>query len=155
MIRIGLDTSLRSTGFCVIDTNTDDILEFGVIRTTKDQNVHICLRYIKDEVVRICRKYSVNEVQIESLAYGAVGDARSKLNGVWFVVLDALVCDLKLPIKEISPKAVKKFACFGNAKKPDMWYALPPLVQELFVSSKWNKKSLEDITDAYFISMYK
>lgn len=74
---------------------------------------------------------------------------------VWFVVLDALVCDLKLPIKEISPKAVKKFACFGHAKKPDMWYALPPLVQELFVSSKWNKKSLEDITDAYFISMYK
>jgi crossover junction endodeoxyribonuclease RuvC len=98
-------------------------------------------------------QYKVDRVALEGLAFGGVGDATRNLAGLQYVIVTLLRFEDKLPTMIIPPTNVKKMATGkGNAKKEDLYAALPPDVKEIFEANNYKKtKGLYDMTDAYWI----
>ena len=89
---LGLDPSLRGTGYCVYSIRNDEFLDYGIIDNTKESNTGIRLRSIFNKLKDIKKKYPGLMVCREKMSFGfggrsAIGDSN---NSKAFGIIDLL-----------------------------------------------------------------
>ena len=64
---LGIDASLRSSGWAIVNGQTLELLDFGVIKTkkTSDENIDQTICDIAKELLAYCQKYNVQAIGIE------------------------------------------------------------------------------------------
>lgn len=153
---LGFDQSYTSSGYCVsVDSN---VTAFGTFKTNKELEVYKRAIETADFVVKLVQEHNVEEIHFEGLAFGIRGDATRDLAGLLFTIITTVIRqipDTKYTI--IAPTSLKKFATgTGKSDKKAMIENVPPEVMEQFVTAKFKKTTgLADITDAYWLSLYK
>ena len=114
MIILGIDTSLRSSGYGVLVTEGSRMrsLEAGRIRNAPKLPLSECLRTIHARVAELIAQYSPDVVAIESVIYGKNAGTMLVLGEARGSVITA-AADAGLPIYEYEPRRVKMAVC-GN-----------------------------------------
>jgi len=104
-----------------------------------------------------CMAHEPTHICIEGLSFGSVGNVTRDLAGLLFVIMTHLRhrATYADKITIVPAKTLKKFAVHGNAKKMEMFEALPVEVQEKLKETGYKKTTgLMDLTDAYYLAKY-
>ena len=114
MVVLGIDTSLRSTGFGVLQAEGSRMcaVEMGAIRNAPKLPLSACLRNIHAAVAGLIEKHAPNVVAIESVIYGKNAGTMLVLGEARGAVITAAV-DAGVPIYEYEPRRMKMAVC-GN-----------------------------------------
>ena len=114
MTILGIDTSLRSSGYGVLVTEGSRMrsLEAGRIRNAPKLPLSECLRTIHARVAELIAQYSPDVVAIESVIYGKNAGTMLVLGEARGAVITA-AADAGLSIYEYEPRRVKMAVC-GN-----------------------------------------
>jgi len=114
MTILGIDTSLRSSGYGVLVTEGSRMrsLEAGRIRNAPKLPLSECLRTIHARVAELIAQYAPDVVAIESVIYGKNAGTMLVLGEARGAVITA-AADAGLPIYEYEPRRVKMAVC-GN-----------------------------------------
>lgn len=114
MIVIGIDTSLRSTGFGVLSVEGTRLraVEWGTIPNAAKVPLSECLRKIHSRVAELIAAHHPDIMAIESVIYGKNAGTMLVLGEARGAVITAAV-DAGLPIYEYEPRRMKKAVC-GN-----------------------------------------
>lgn len=114
MIILGVDTSLRSTGYGVLETEGSRLraLEFGNIPNSPKLPISICLYNIHAKIAELCEKWKPDEVAIEKVIYGKNANTMMVLGEARGAVIVALGKST-IPTYEYEPRRVKSAVC-GN-----------------------------------------
>ena len=147
---ISIDQSLTNCAYVVWEEGL--VYDFGVLHTTNKDKEAIRLIYLIDNLAKIIKEENIEVITLEGLSLGSISNSVRVLAGLFYSI-QILGERLGVPVIEFSPKTVKKFATgSGNAKKPDMWKALPEKVQDKFTGKvKTLSSGKYDLADAYFI----
>lgn len=152
---LGIDQSYTGTGFSLIDTNNsvDILIEYGIIRSNIEKDKFDRSKDIAIDVYALCLIHKPDYVGIEGLAFGMRGDSTRDLAGLQFMIVNK-IRELGLKVFVVPPNSVKKVGTGkGNAKKEEMYAALPLEVKEKFIKTGAKKTTgLYDLTDSYFIA---
>lgn len=117
----GIDPGVATTGWGVIDSDMEkdhvSCVEYGVVRTVKQQNHSIRLRELHNDLMQLLSEFKPDAVAVEQLFFAknlktatSVGEARG-------VVLLA-VEESEIPVYEFTPLQVKDAVCgYGRATK--------------------------------------
>ena len=64
---LGIDASLRSSGWAIINKASLELVTFGVIKTkkTSDENIDETICHIAEELLNYCQQYDVQAIGIE------------------------------------------------------------------------------------------
>lgn len=168
MLYIGIDPSINSTGLCI---NYNDVDNFYIIcpkHKIKEQAQNLTyIFYDKDttntEIAKthnlisianaiedVIQSYQDNEryIVIEGLSYGSTRTkALCDLAGLNYLIRERFIND---HLTIITPSEAKKFATGkGNVHKEVIVELFKGIYPELM-----NIKKLDDIADAYFMSLY-
>lgn len=159
---LGIDQSYTYTGWSVLDSKKN-IVDCGVITTTKDDDIFTRANYIAMELTSLADKYDP-QVAIEGLAYGMTGNATRDLAGLQFVIVCMLQKSDYTPTI-ISPKSIKMHAhkrlvltepdlkAKEMKRKQNMYKALPQETKDQLEPYKFLKtKGLYDVTDSWWLS---
>lgn len=160
---LGIDQSLTSTGVCVTQALNDeeyDIMYTGALSTVPTgaegyADVIARANDIADRLENIVDLYGVNEISIEGLSFGSVGDATRNL-----AILFGIICS-RLNITEpytVAPTSLKKFATGnGRAGKKEMLDSI--INKDYKLHTELCKMTIKagkyDIADAYWLAMHK
>ena len=114
MTIMGIDTSLRSSGYGVLVTEGSRMrsLEAGRIRNAPKLPLSECLRTIHARVAELIAQHAPDVVAIESVIYGKNAGTMLVLGEARGAVITA-AADAGLPIYEYEPRRVKMAVC-GN-----------------------------------------
>ena len=114
MIILGVDTSLRSTGYGVIAVEGSRLkaLDFGNIKNSAKAPLSACLKAIYDKISELIATYQPNEIAVEAVIYGKNAGTMLVLGEARGAVLTA-AADASLPVYEYEPRRMKKALC-GN-----------------------------------------
>ncbi len=114
MTILGIDTSLRSSGYGVLQTEGSRMcaLDAGRIRNPPKLSLSECLRVIHARVVELVERHSPDVVAIESVIYGKNAGTMLVLGEARGAVITA-AADAGLPVYEYEPRRVKMAVC-GN-----------------------------------------
>jgi len=152
---IGIDQSFQKCAFVFLENGA--MTGFGVISTSKNDDVYRRAWTIAQELMKFCLDRRVDRFSIEGLAFGMRGNATRDLAGLQFVLLCALRFISGIDEFDVwSPTTIKKFASgSGKADKQLMIDSLPDDVRKTFESRGFKpKKGLDDLADAYFLASY-
>lgn len=137
MVVLGIDTSLRSTGFGVLRTEGSSMraMDMGTIKNASKLPLSACLRNIHSSVADLIAKHSPDVVSIESVIYGKNAGTMLVLGEARGAVITAAV-DAGVPVYEYEPRRMKMAVC-GNGlaeklqiqRMVKMLLALPELPQ--------------------------
>ena len=116
MTILGIDTSLRSSGYGVLVTEGSRMRspEAGRIRNAQKLPLSECLRAIHARVAELIAQYSPDVVAIESVIYGKNAGTMLVLGEARGAVITA-AADAGLPIYEYEPRRVKMAVCRRTA----------------------------------------
>ena len=114
MTILGIDTSLRSTGFGVLKVEGSRLLavDYGNIRNAPRLPLTSCLKAIHSKVEELIASHSPDVMAIESVIYGKNAGTMLVLGEARGAVL-AAAADAGLPVYEYEPRRMKKAVC-GN-----------------------------------------
>ena len=114
MVVLGIDTSLRSSGYGVLATSGSAMkaIEMGVIRNDRALPLSACLRNIHAKVMELIEKHRPDVLSIESVIYGKNAGTMLVLGEARGAVITAAV-DAGIPIYEYEPRRMKMAVC-GN-----------------------------------------
>ena len=114
MTILGIDTSLRSSGYGVLRTEGSRMrsLEAGRIRNAPKLPLSECLRTIHARVAELIAQHAPDVVAIESVIYGKNAGTMLVLGEARGAVISA-AADAGVPIYEYEPRRVKMAVC-GN-----------------------------------------
>ena len=114
MTILGIDTSLRSTGFGVLKVEGSRLLavDYGNIRNAPRLPLTSCLKAIHSKVEELIAVHSPDVMAIESVIYGKNAGTMLVLGEARGAVL-AAAADAGLPVYEYEPRRMKKAVC-GN-----------------------------------------
>ena len=114
MTILGIDTSLRSSGYGVLVTEGSRMrsLEAGRIRNAPKLPLSECLRTIHARVAELIAQHAPDVVAIESVIYGKNAGTMLVLGEARGAVITA-AANAGLPIYEYEPRRVKMAVC-GN-----------------------------------------
>ena len=114
MIVLGIDTSLRSTGYGVLSAEGSRLrmLDCGNIRNQAALPLTACLKAIHNRVGELIAEHRPDVMAIESVIYGKNAGTMLVLGEVRGAVL-AAAADAALPVYEYEPRRMKKAVC-GN-----------------------------------------
>ena len=114
MTILGIDTSLRSTGYGVLEVKGSRMrmLDCGNVRNSQKVPLTGCLRAIHAKVVELISTYTPDVMAIESVIYGKNAGTMLVLGEARGAVLTA-AADAELPVYEYEPRRMKKAVC-GN-----------------------------------------
>jgi len=116
---LGIDPSIRSTGFGIIEysQNNYTVLEYGVIKPSRRLVFHHKINEIKKQIEKIINTYSPDEVAIENPFYAQnikTAIALGQVRGATLVAVASHDCSLF----EYSPLEIKKAVTgYGRADK--------------------------------------
>lgn len=114
MIILGVDTSLRSTGYGILELEGSKMkaLDMGNIKNPPTRKVSECLKAIYERIASLIETYQPNVMSVEEVIYAknalttlALGQARGA------VILAGTQANI--PIYEYEPRRMKKAVC-GN-----------------------------------------
>ncbi len=111
---LGIDTSLRSTGYGVLETQGSRMasLEHGNIPNARDARVTDCLKAIHAKVAELVAKWSPDVLSVEKVIYGKNANTMMVLGEARGAVLVA-AAEAGAPVYEYEPRRVKMSVC-GN-----------------------------------------
>lgn len=114
MIVLGIDTSLRSTGYGVLETAGSRLrmIDSGNIRNAQKLPLTACLRAIHEKVSELIAAHSPDVMAVESVIYGKNAGTMLVLGEARGAVLTAAAA-AGLPVYEYEPRRMKKAVC-GN-----------------------------------------
>ncbi|MBQ6136368.1 MAG: crossover junction endodeoxyribonuclease RuvC [Kiritimatiellae bacterium] len=114
MVILGVDTSLRSTGYGVLETSGSRMrsLEHGCIPNARDVPVSGCLARINATIAELVAKWNPDVLSIEKVIYGKNANTMMVLGEARGAVIVAGAGAGK-PIYEYEPRRVKMSVC-GN-----------------------------------------
>ena len=114
MTVLGIDTSLRSTGFGVLRSEGSRLVavEAGAIKNARQVSLSGCLRNIHSSVVSLIEKHRPDVIAIESVIYGKNAGTMLVLGEARGAVLTA-AATAGIPVYEYEPRRMKKAIC-GN-----------------------------------------
>lgn len=114
MIVLGIDTSLRSTGYGVLEVSGNRLrsLAHGNIRNAPKLPLTSCLAAIHAKVAELIAAYHPDVMAIESVIYGKNAGTMLVLGEARGAVLTA-AADAALPVYEYEPRRMKR-AVTGN-----------------------------------------
>jgi crossover junction endodeoxyribonuclease RuvC len=122
MIVLGIDPSVKSTGFGFIEysDNNYSVLSYGCIKPSQSLSFHDKLNNIRYRIEDLIKKHSPNEVAIENPFYAQNIKTAITLGQVRGAALVAIASQKK-PLYEYSPLEVKKaVTSYGQADKNQM-----------------------------------
>ncbi len=114
MIVLGIDTSLRSTGYGVLEVQGSRLVmrDCGNIKNAPKLPLTGCLRAIHAKVSELIATFRPDVMAIESVIYGKNAGTMLVLGEARGAVLTA-AADAELPVYEYEPRRMKKAIC-GN-----------------------------------------
>lgn len=114
MTILGIDTSLRSTGYGVLSVQGSRLamVECGNIRNAPKLPLTECLKAIHTKIDELINTYRPDVMAIESVIYGKNAGTMLVLGEARGAVLTA-AADANLPVYEYEPRRMKKAIC-GN-----------------------------------------
>lgn len=114
MTILGIDTSLRSTGFGILAVEGSRLraVDYGNIRNAPKLPLTACLKAIHAKVVDLIAVHRPDVVAIESVIYGKNAGTMLVLGEARGAVLTA-AADAGVPVYEYEPRRMKKAVC-GN-----------------------------------------
>ncbi len=114
MTVLGIDTSLRSTGFGVLAVEGSRLraVEMGTIKNAQKVSLSGCLRNIHLTVASLIEKHHPDVLAIESVIYGKNAGTMLVLGEARGAVLVA-AADAGVPVYEYEPRRMKMAVC-GN-----------------------------------------
>lgn len=114
MTILGIDTSLRSTGYGILATEGSRMrcITCGNIKNGPKLSLTACLKAIHAKVVELIETYHPDELAIESVIYGKNAGTMLVLGEARGAVLTA-AAKAGLPVYEYEPRRMKKAIC-GN-----------------------------------------
>ena len=114
MVVLGIDTSLRSTGYGVIavDGSRMRCLACGNIPNKAKDPLTTCLRAIHAKVAELIAEFRPDVMSVESVIYGKNAGTMLVLGEARGAVLTA-AADADLPVYEYEPRRMKRAIC-GN-----------------------------------------
>jgi len=114
MTILGIDTSLRSTGYGVLETEGSRLkcLDCGNIPNGPKVSLTGCLRKIHAKVAELVAVYHPHCLAIESVIYGKNAGTMLLLGEARGAVLTA-AADAEVPVYEYEPRRMKRAIC-GN-----------------------------------------
>lgn len=114
MTVLGIDTSLRSTGFGVVavDGSRMCAVDMGTIKNAPKVSLSGCLRNIHSTIASIIEKHKPDVIAIESVIYGKNAGTMLVLGEARGAVLVA-AADAGVPAYEYEPRRMKMAVC-GN-----------------------------------------
>ena len=110
MIVLGVDTSLRSTGYGVLEAVGSRLraIDYGNIPNARDKRVSDCLAAIHDKIASLVSAYAPEEASLEKVIYGKNANTMCLLGEARGAVI---VAASSLPIYEYEPRRVKMAVC--------------------------------------------
>ena len=114
MVVLGIDTSLRSTGYGVLLSEGSSMraLDMGAIRNAREVPLSGCLRNIHSKVAELIETHHPDVMAIEAVIYGKNAGTMLVLGEARGAVITAAV-DAGVPIYEYEPRRMKMAVC-GN-----------------------------------------
>ena len=114
MVVLGIDTSLRSTGYGVLEASGSRMraLAAGNIRNAPKLPLTACLKAIHAKVVELIETYRPEVMAIEQVIYGKNAGTMLVLGEARGAVLTA-AADAGVPAYEYEPRRMKRAVC-GN-----------------------------------------
>ena len=114
MTVLGVDTSLRSSGYGVLSVEGSRLraLAYGAIRNAPKLPLSGCLRAIHAKIAALIAEYSPDVMAIESVIYGKNAGTMLVLGEARGAVITA-GADAGVPIYEYEPRRMKRAVC-GN-----------------------------------------
>ncbi len=114
MTILGLDTSLRSTGYGVLlkEGSRFSAVEAGTIKNAPKAPLSACLKHIHARVSELIALHSPDVMAIESVIYGKNAGTMLLLGEARGAVITA-AADAEVPVYEYEPRRVKMAVC-GN-----------------------------------------
>ena len=114
MIVLGIDTSLRSSGYGVLSVEGSRLraVEYGTIRNAPKLPLSSCLQAIHAKVSELIAAHRPDVMSIESVIYGKNAGTMLVLGEARGAVITAAV-DAGVPIYEYEPRRMKRAIC-GN-----------------------------------------
>lgn len=163
MVIVGLDPSITSTGYALIDSDDKHIIKCGRIRTSPKNSTNERIMFIIKELEFIYSIYLANICEIQSVMFedGFIGPNKkgsldlAELRGA----LMAYHSYKHLEVYRKQPTAIRKqFGLPGNAKKDEVAKKVsklyPNLEEEIGpYSDKNNKYKTSDVYDAISIAL--
>lgn len=122
MIILGIDTSLRSTGYGVLETAGSRLraLAYGRIRNAPSEPVSACLKRIHADISALIELWHPEVMSVEKVIYGKNANTMMLLGEARGAVIVAGTA-ANLPIYEYEPRRVKTAVCgHGMAEKPQV-----------------------------------
>lgn len=149
MTILGIDPGTATTGFGIIEQqkNKYQILEFGVVSTSKLDSDEKRLKILYEDISFLIKKYKPQKVGIEKLFFTTNQKTAMTVSQSRGVVL--LACALNnIKIKEFTPLQVKNILCgYGKADKKQI---------QFMVKQTFNLKTIpkpDDAADALAIAL--
>ena len=114
MIVLGIDTSLRSTGYGVLAVEGSRMrcLACGNIPNKAKDPLTVCLKAIHAKVAELIAEFKPDVMSVEAVIYGKNAGTMLVLGEARGAVLTAAV-DAGVPVYEYEPRRMKKAIC-GN-----------------------------------------
>ena len=114
MTVLGIDTSLRSSGYGVLEAEGSRLraIGMGTIKNAPKVPLSACLRNIHASVTDLIERYNPDVLAIESVIYGKNAGTMLVLGEARGAVITAAV-DAGVPIYEYEPRRMKMAVC-GN-----------------------------------------
>ena len=114
MIILGVDTSLRSTGYGVVEVegNRFRALEWGNIPNAASKPLGECILAIYDKISALIERWAPDAASIEKVIYGKNANTMLLLGEARGAVI-AAIAKSKIEIFEYEPRRVKMAVC-GN-----------------------------------------
>ena len=114
MTVLGIDTSLRSSGYGVLAVEGSRMrtIEYGAIRNAPKLPLSACLKAIHTKVAALIAAHRPDVLAIESVIYGKNAGTMLVLGEARGAVLTA-AADADVPVYEYEPRRMKKAVC-GN-----------------------------------------
>ena len=154
MIVWGIDASLSSTGWCIVDNKK--IIDYGKIVTRKKDYIDDDERldYIFSQLDKITKKHSIDMAVLEKSTYKGNSRSTGQLNELNGMVKG--LCNIKrIPLCRLYPTTIKKIvAGNGRASKEEVAkYIRENVIDIGEYSNKCNKREKIDKTSDIYDSI--
>jgi Holliday junction resolvasome RuvABC endonuclease subunit len=154
---LAVDQSFTSCGLFVLEVCDSDVTRvIHCERFVTNVNLDIFARamQVAERVDIVATNFNIHHIAIEGLAFSKMGDATRDLAGLQFTIVNFQRMKSR-DVLIIPPNTVKKIATGkGNAKKEQLYEALPADIKNLLDVNKYKKTTGRyDLTDAYWIGM--
>lgn len=149
MIVLGIDPGLNRMGYGLIEVNREvpKAIDFGIIKTSPDEKLHIRLNKIHMDIQSIIKQNSPSVIVVENVFYAKNVNSMMKLSHARGM---ALLCAAQkdVPLYEYSPRKIKQAVTGnGNASKDQVGYMVEKIL------NLENVKMSSDASDALAIAL--